>query len=274
MDDMQAYFERRRMNQFKTVLEEMREFKVLEGLDELQETIPKKQGLSIAQAEFWADSLDRWADDLVDPACSGQCPGCKSSDSLPPSLILEALRILEAEVNLREATRVAQQSKPAVDPEQYSKDLQTLESTQSEIVDRTEQLLDAIKQLTDGEQRFAKEIQLISSSLQAMMDAQALLASGSSGADTIAAETEAIEWLLRSKKINPRGGGGGGTDPGGGGTGTTQDSALALMGTGVNAKERRESREISQVTGEKSRLLPEEYRHGLDQYFNQLERME
>jgi hypothetical protein len=28
-------------------------------------------GLSIAQAEFWSDTLDRWAEDLVDPASGG-----------------------------------------------------------------------------------------------------------------------------------------------------------------------------------------------------------
>ena len=59
----------------------------------------------------------------------------------------------------------------------------------------------------------------------------------------IAAETEAIELLLKSKKINPRGGGGGGANPGGGGGGTTNDSALALLGAGLNEKEVREDLE-------------------------------
>ena len=49
-------------------------------------------------------------------------------------------------------------------------------------------------------------------------------------APAIAAETEAIELLLQSKRINPTGGGGGGSSPGGGGQGTTNDSALALVG--------------------------------------------
>ncbi|NND98656.1 MAG: hypothetical protein HKN47_15145 [Pirellulaceae bacterium] len=71
MDDMQSYFERRRMTQFKTVLDEMREAEVLTALTELGDEIPQKQGMSIAQAEYWSDTFDRWADDLVDPACGG-----------------------------------------------------------------------------------------------------------------------------------------------------------------------------------------------------------
>ena len=66
----------------------------------------------------------------------------------------------------------------------------------------------------------------------------------------IAAETDAIELLLKSKRINPRGGGGGGPTPGGGGTGTTRDSALALLGGGVNDKETREDHGVSQSTGD------------------------
>ncbi|MEZ6078510.1 MAG: hypothetical protein R3C56_23415 [Pirellulaceae bacterium] len=100
MDDMQAYFERRRMNQFKVVLDDMKSSNVLEAIRDLGDEIPKEQGMSIAQAEYWSDTLDRWGEDLVDPACSGQCPGSKTSDALPPSLILEVLKILESEVNL------------------------------------------------------------------------------------------------------------------------------------------------------------------------------
>ncbi len=71
MDDMQAYYERRRMTQFKSVLDEMRGSEVLVALEDLGQEIPKQQGMSIAQAEFWSDNFDRWADDLVDPASGG-----------------------------------------------------------------------------------------------------------------------------------------------------------------------------------------------------------
>ena len=71
MDDMQSYYERRRMIQFKSVLDEMRDAEVLTALTDLGEEIPKQQGMSIAQAEYWSDTFDRWADDLVDPMSGG-----------------------------------------------------------------------------------------------------------------------------------------------------------------------------------------------------------
>lgn len=271
MDDMQSYFERRRMNQFKVVLEEMKDSEVLVALQNLGEEIPTEHGMSIAQAEYWSDSLDRWAEDLVDPACSGQCPGCKSSDALPPSLILEVLKILESEVNLREETRVAEQARPALDAEQHGAEANRLGETQQELRQRTNDVVTAIEQLPMGGSRFPKEIALLNQVSSVMQDAAKILASAETGSPAIAAETEAIELLLQCKRINPKAGGGGGTSPGGGGKGTTQDSALALLGTGLNQNERREARDVTQATGETGRVLPEEYRAGLDEYFNQLE---
>ena len=87
----------------------------------------------------------------------------------------------------------------------------------------------------------------------------------------VAAETEAIELLLKSKRINPNGGGGGGSTPGHGGGGNTQDSALALLGAGLNQKEVRESPGTQQSVGETGPVWPEEFRAGLDKYFSGLE---
>jgi hypothetical protein len=71
MDDMHAYFERRRMVNFKTVLDEMRQADVIGGLRQIGDDVRKEAGLSVAQCEFWSDTLDRWAEDLVDPASGG-----------------------------------------------------------------------------------------------------------------------------------------------------------------------------------------------------------
>ncbi len=113
MDDMQAYFERRAFQRFKSVLDEMRQLDVVGCLRSLGDDVQEESGVSIAQSEYWSDTLDRWAEDLVDAAKSGTCKA-KSKSSLPPALILEALQILEGEVNLREETRVAEQAKPAL----------------------------------------------------------------------------------------------------------------------------------------------------------------
>ena len=71
MDDMQAYFERRRVAQFRAVLDDMRQQDVVGGLRQLGDDLSTEHGLSIAQCEYWSDTMDRWAEDLVDPASGG-----------------------------------------------------------------------------------------------------------------------------------------------------------------------------------------------------------
>jgi hypothetical protein len=182
------------------------------------------------------------------------------------------MQILEAEVNLREETRVAEQARPALAGDEYGKRAGTLRSTQETISERVTKLIERVRNLPDGEAEFGKEIALLSRVELVMDEAAAILGRPETGREAIAAETEAIELLLQSKKINPKGGGGGGSSPGGGGSGTTDDSALALVGAGVNEKEVREDQGITQTTGESGSQLPEEFRAGLDEYFNRLER--
>jgi hypothetical protein len=191
---------------------------------------------------------------------------------LPPSIILEVLQILEGEVNLREETRVAEQAKPALEAEDHKQEATRLSGDQSDLKVRVDKVIERIRELPNGDQEFGKEIQLLTLVSQVMNEATGILARPDTGAPAIAAETEAIELLLQSKKINPKGGGGGGANPGGGGGGTTEDSALSLIGSGVNDKEVREDRGISQATGDSGPVLPEEFRAGLDEYFNRLER--
>jgi hypothetical protein len=272
MDDMQAYFERRRMAVFKTVLDEMRQQDVVGGLRQLSDDIAKQRGLSLAQCEFWSDTLDRWAEDLVDPASSGSCPGGKSRGSLPPSIVLEVLKIIEGEMNLREETRVAEQTRPALKKEDHQARGEQLAKTQAELGERLDKVAERIRQLPDAETEFGKELQLLAAVSEVMSEASLILGSPETGAPAIAAETEAIELLLQSKRFNPNGGGGGGgASPGGGGRGTTTDSALALIGRGRNEREVREDLGTAQATGETGPKLPEEFRAGLDEYFNRLE---
>jgi hypothetical protein len=192
---------------------------------------------------------------------------------LPPSVVLEVLQILEAEVNLREDTRVAEQAKPAVAKEQYAKQADGLSKTQHQIQERVNKVTQRIRELPDGEAQFGKEIALLGAVSEVMGEATGILARPETGAPAIGAETEAIELLLQSRRINPSGGGGGGGSiPGGGGGGTTNDSALSLIGRGVNEKEVREAPGAAQATGDTGATLPEEFRIGLDAYFNRLEK--
>ena len=271
MDDMQAYYERRRFTKFKMILEEMKTEDVTGGLRQLADDISGEPGMSIAQCEYWSDTMDRWAEDLVDPACSGMCPGCKSRGSLPPSIVLEVLHILEGEVNLREETRVAQQAKTAVAKDEYGRQADNLADNQDTLSDRVVKVVKRIGELPDAETEFVREIKLLNTVAAVMNETTKILARPETGTPAIGAETEVIELLLQSKRINPNGGGGGGSTPGGGGTGTTSDSALALIGMGVNKKEIREDPNTQQSLGDTGRSFPEEFRAGLDEYFNRLE---
>ncbi len=191
---------------------------------------------------------------------------------MPPSIVLEVLQILEAEINLREETRVSEQARPAIRAEDHKQQATKLSVAQSELKVRIDKVTERIRELPDGESNFAKEIKLLGMVATVMNEATEILARPETGRPAIAAETEAIELLLQSKRINPKGGGGGGSSPGGGGGGTTQDSALSLIGTGANDKEVREDRGVSQAVGNSGPALPEEFRAGLDEYFNRLDR--
>ncbi len=275
MDDMQAYFERRRLTQFKMILEDMKEQDVIGGLRQLGTDLVAEQATSVAQCDYWSDALDRWAEDLVDPASSGSSPPGKSPGSLPPALVLEVLQVLEAEVNLREETRVAEQAREVVDAQQHQDEAKRLASEQVQLAGRIIHVIEEIEALPEGAQRFAKDIKLLDGVVPVMNEATDILRNADTGVAAIAAETEVIERLLQSERINPSGGGGGGgSTPGGGGGGTTTDTAIVLMGTGINKNEVREDHGVSQATGESGPALPEEFRAGLDRYFNQLEQVQ
>ena len=82
-----------------------------------------------------------------------------------------------------------------------------------------------------------------------------------------------IELLLQTKRQQSGGGGGGGSSQGGGSQGGGKGSALSDIGPQGTAGEDAAplSREVEQNTGKAGRELPEEFRRGLDTYFNELE---
>ena len=271
MDDMQAYVQRRPQAQVHAVLADMRHADVLGGLRELAETIPQQQGLALSDSEYWSDALDHWAQALVAPAASGQAPGAAPSSSLPPAVVLQVLQVLQSEVDLRDATRVAQQARDAQAIENYQRQAVQLAQNQHDVRQRLERVVADIARLPDGEARYADDLRLLKSVLPVMRDAGEILATPETGPPAVAAETEAIELLLKSNQVNPGTGGGGGTAGSGGGGGAEPTSPLALVGAGINQQEQRQSPDAPQSIGVSGISLPEEFRRGLDEYFNRLE---
>ncbi len=274
MNDIEGYFERRNNFQFKLVLEEMKQMEVLESLNRLAKHIGMNPGMAMIQADFWTDTFDRWADELViqgDEKSRDDEEKSENAKSLPPVMILEILRILEAEVNLREATRVAEQAKEAISFEQYSLEAVRLSNTQSGLQKRSDLLSSQMESLPEGRINYEADLNLLRAASQIMNEAANLLASPNTAAPAIAAETEVIELLLRSKQVNPKGGGDGGTSPEGGGGGDANQSALSLIGSGINAQEQKRAAQTRQTIGETGKVLPEEFRTGLDEYFRRIE---
>lgn len=189
---------------------------------------------------------------------------------MPPSLILEVLRITEAEMDLREETREVEQARDAL-ADEYADRAQPLAGSQDSLAERTREVVRKIRELPNGEQEFAREIRLLTAVDGVMREAHELLLRPETGPVTIAAETEAIELLLQARR-NRGGGGGGGSSPGGGNAGgNTNTPALALIGRGEADSAQEDQRTVVQSTGKSGRDFPEEFRAGLDEYFGTLE---
>jgi hypothetical protein len=182
------------------------------------------------------------------------------------------MQILEAEMNLREETRVAEQARPALEAAEHTTHAKTLATTQDELRVRVDTLIGKLRELPHAAD-FAKEMDLLARVASVMREASDILTRPETGAPAIAAETEVIELLLEAKRMSAKGGGGGGgSTPGGGGAEEKPEGpALALIGAGMNDKARPDERDVEQTSGEAGRTLPEEFRAGLDEYFNRLE---
>lgn len=274
-DDLKAYFERTQKPNFQQVHNEMKDTEVVSEFKQMANDVTTNlAGEVVAHAEFWSDKLDRWAEILVGPPgqSGSQCKGGKG-DSLPPQVVLEVLRILKAEVELRDSTRVVEQQRPVRKEAEHADAAATLKSTQEQLVHRTKSVVDTLLDIQTREgKNYGEALQRLEKARTAMSDATELLAATESGGPTIAAETEAIEALLITKRGKSGGGGGGGNAPGGGqGRGAADDvSALAGLGEASTT----EAREVMQATGQERGQIPEEFRAGMDAYFSQIEGQE
>lgn len=145
-----------------------------------------------------------------------------------------------------------------------------LSKTQEGLRQRTQTVSDKLVELETAQNKnYGKALKKLAVAESAMRDAVDLLAASESGPPTIAAETEAIEALLVTKR-GGGGGGGGGTTPGGGtGGGAADKDAAALAGIGDDPQA--EDRLVDQSTGTTRSDIPDEFRAGLDAYFDAIE---
>jgi hypothetical protein len=154
----------------------------------------------------------------------------------------------------------------------YFKRANGLALKQDEIGQRTYEAAVDISKLPKAKS-FQKELKLISGAVNVMKDAFSILDKPDTSAPAVAAETEVIEMLLEARRQPPGGGGGGGgSNPGGGGgAANAQGAALAEIGPGANSDAHVQERAPGQATGKAGKEFPEEFKSGLDAYFNALE---
>lgn len=269
--DLEAYFARKPDMHFKNIISQMKETQVVKMLAfHGEQAAYNLSGSSMAGAEFWADTLDRWAEEMVAASECKSCSSC-SADSLPPEIVLQVMKALQDEMKLRDETREMENAKAALKSEDYGKKAAALASKQFGIQASVRGAFDDILRLPQGNEKFGRELKLLNAVQGVMMEAAGILDKPDTGDPAIAAETEAIELLLQAKRQG-KGGGGGGSNPGGGGTAeTASQAALADLGDGADAESNVNARPVGQSTGKAGRELPEEFKSGLDAYFNKLE---
>lgn len=181
------------------------------------------------------------------------------------------MKILNKEIALREETRGVEQARAQLAPEVFEERSYSLVETQEELADRTTAVIEQIVDLPKGQEKFRKELQLLAGASESMWDAASILSQPNTGSPAIAAETEAIERLLQAKRSKGSGGSGGTPGDGSRSGQDTNQSALALLGDGDAKQAKVDERETLQATGKAGKQHPEEFRRGLDQYFELLE---
>ena len=272
--DLEAYFQRKSDNRLKRILEEMKKIDVVRALVRDGEMVAGNlSGQSFTASEFWADALDRWSEELV--AASNGKPSSSSSgsgDSLPPEIVLKVMAALREEMKLRDETREVENAKGAVEEQKFVSDAQRLAGKQGGLGIQAQTAVTDILALSEGASKFEKELQLLSEVIRVMQEAEEILQTPETGGRALAAETEVIELLLQAKRNSSKGGKGGGSASGGGATAAVAlSAALSDLGPGGDAESLVVTRPVGQATGRAGKEFPEEFKSGLDAYFNLLE---
>ncbi|MCB1225316.1 MAG: hypothetical protein KDK99_05855 [Verrucomicrobiales bacterium] len=181
------------------------------------------------------------------------------------------MKALRDEMKLRDETRELENAKAALAPTEHQHRALKLSGEQSRIGITVQSAMEEIYRLPNAE-KFGKEVKLLTAVRHVMDEVVGLLDQPETGDPTVAAETEAIELLLQTKRQNPNGGGGGGGGPGGGGGAASTQVALSEIGPGGEANAVQEKRQVGQSTGRAGKEFPAEFQKGLDAYFNNLEK--
>lgn len=269
IQDMAAYVDRRPNEAYLRVLKEMEDATVANEMKAIITSINRNMiGVSTIEAEYWADTFDRWAEQLVGPMPpAGGEGGLMELPNLPPEIILRVLRVIDREMQLREETREVEQARNALTEDEYYLRSEPLSDTQYDLAEETLEIAEEILLLPDADTPFIQQqYQKVARAAEVMDETESILATPETGPKAIAAITEVIEILLETRRT-PN------TPPITNAPPATA-AAIMLMGAGDGDDSGQafiEKRAPQQTIGRAGRVLPEEYRQGLDVYFNILE---
>ncbi len=268
-DDMAAYAERRPSEKYSGVLNEMLDSAVVTEVGAASLAIQQNQiGRSTIEAEFWSDTLDRWAEELVDPgeaAGEGYGEGMYDEPNLTPEIILAVLRVIRGEVDLREETRELDQARAILESETYEERAMALSRVQADLAGDTRNILEEINELPDANHEvITAQKEKLSAAAYVMDEVVSMLAKPTTGPEAIAAIAEVIEVLLEASRVP--------NAPMITNASPTSTPALLLIGIGDDAGQASlDERAPDQATGKSGREFPEEFRAGLDAYLNAVE---
>ncbi|MEQ1826720.1 MAG: hypothetical protein ABL921_12275 [Pirellula sp.] len=272
--DLEAVHNSTPSQNIEEILKEMKSLNTIIKLQEMPERLARNlRGDTLNRTEFWADTFDRWADELAGPANNGGGGGGdKEKDSMPPALLLEVMRIIGEEMDLRDETRTLRQvkTKDNVGSDEFSERATALAIHQMAIQERTLNAISDVRALPNSEKSFGEELAKMNKSVQAMDEASAVLSEWNVGDEAIAHETAAIEALLQTRRSKPGGDGSGSTGGGSMASGTTNRSPLEMLSPGRDESAKVIPRQVGEGSGKTGRVLPEEFREGLDAFFNAL----
>lgn len=274
--DLSAYQSRDPQSSRQLIIEEMDSLKMHLKLSEMPIRLERgRPGDVLHRTEFWADTFDRWAEELVPPTKGGgDDGGDEENPSLPPAIALEVLRQIDDEIALRDETRSFELARQAMSDEERIERNNGLTIFQMAIQERALTTINDITTLPDGAQKFGDEIQKLKNAIMAMDDASGMLFDGTTGEPAIASETAAIEALIESRRRDPPKD----SDPGkknshrDGSKELAGKSPLEILGPEEGSSLKRDPRDVGAGTSPHLDSTPERYREGLDRFSNRLSR--
>lgn len=278
--DLTAFQSREPEDNRQAIIDEMESSRMAIKLQELPQRLEQNRvGDVIHRSDFWADTLDRWAEELVPPATQngGQNGGNNNQDqrNLPPAILLDILRQIENETTLRDETRDFNLARQGMDEELQQKRNDGLSVYQMAIQERTLDSIDDINLIPDGPQAFGNELTKLKNAANAMDEATGMLLDGTTDDPTIASESAAIEALLQTNRQNPNPNPNSSPNPDSqqdGSEGLNESPLSELFANGDWNTPRVPPRDVGAGLGVNRDLIPEEFRQGVDDFSNKFSR--